>query len=200
MMKRLLLALLCVLYVSTPTSATFFPSFIKSIQQGTITIANGEASHNATVSAVVVANSAVMGNIWSSQTASGTLVNGDLCIVQLMSTTLLTATRGQMLGAGSTDAGCSIGYTLVEFLPQFVKARSTSLTAIGATSTTAAATASIVAKSMCFYGGLYETNGGVAPGEAFGACWVSAVNTVTLKRGTVGDGSTSMAWTVLEFK
>lgn len=202
-MKKLsmVVALLGLLWMAQPPAeATFNPTFLKSIQQGTISIATSALSNTATVTAVTVTASAVMGTVWSAQSSSGTAHNGDLCNIVLTNSTTLTATRGALTGSGSNDAGCSVGYTLVEFLPQFVKARTTGVTGIGSTATTSAVTAGVVAKSMCFYGGLSEGSGGIPPGESFGACWVSSANVVTLKRGQVGDGAATMAWTVLEFK
>ncbi len=198
MNKFILIALLLLGTFAIPTSATYTPTAIRSIQQGGISIAIGQLTNTATISAVTVANTAVAANIYSIASASGIAVKGDFCRLELTNSTTLTATREALAGAGTADSGCSLYYTVFEFVGNFVKSRNTGATNAVFTTTASLSPAVVVAKSACFYAGHSEAITNNYPGGAFGSCTVASTTTVSLNMGVAEQGT--MAWTVLEFR
>lgn len=85
-----------------------FGSSIKSIQKGTIVIANASASNTATITAVTTGKSFVLhGGAYSSNSAAA--INDNMAALDLTNSTTVTATR---LG---TNYNLTISYTVVEF-------------------------------------------------------------------------------------
>jgi len=85
----------------------FLPGSIKSIQRGTITIANSSTSNTATITAVVTAKSIIsLLGTSSTETSAANL----LARVELTNTTTVTATRG------GTTGSVTVRYLAVEYV------------------------------------------------------------------------------------
>lgn len=182
-----------------PLSATYIPTPYRSIQQGFATIAVGNLTQSVVITSVDTTVAIVTATPISAQTSSGTLANGDLCRVVIADATHLTVTRDALTGSSSSDAGCSVTWTVYEYIKQFVKTRQAAVTTIASTAATQALSPSVtVAKAACAFAGMSEASAGVEPGQSFGGCYVSATNAVTLKVGAFGSGTLKVAWTVLE--
>lgn len=123
-------------------------AIVKSIQSGTIVLANGVASNTSTLpSAVVVANAVV---IYGGQTSGVTAQSASaMAKLVLTNTTTVTATRI------STTNAMTISFTVIEFEAGVIKSNqnfSVSLTAGNATGT-ATITATVVAKTWIVFRG-----------------------------------------------
>ena len=130
----------------------FQRSLIKSIQRGTISIANGATSNTATVTAVVLANSRLvnLGNDAGSDTTADTV-----CVrIALTNSTTITATVNTV----SAAVARVVSYELIEYWPGVMKSvQRGTLTTAAAASGTAAITSVTTTKATLDFLGMTTT-------------------------------------------
>ena len=92
-------------------ATALYGSGIKSVQQGTITIANASASNTATISSVNTAKAFVLygGNEWGGSDGLSSSLPSALFRIALTNATTVTASRG------NTESSNVCSYTVVEF-------------------------------------------------------------------------------------
>lgn len=125
------------LFGGQPLVAAYIPYLVKSIQRGTITVAGTSA--NATVTAVVVANSDLryLGNTYSA--AATSTERSMMTYITLVNTTTVQAVR-----QSSADGGFVVAaFELLEYYPGVVKSRQANTLALPGVGTNAATITSV---------------------------------------------------------
>lgn len=125
---------------------------IKSIQRGSITIADGTASNTATIASVVTENARLVCLGWSSTNVQQ--ADNAFARIALTNSTTITATRG----AASTGGATTVSYEVIEYEPGAIKSVQRGTFAVSSASTTQAITAVATSKSQVDHLGFSHTS------------------------------------------
>jgi len=167
------------------------PSGIKSIQTGSITIADLTSSNTATITSVDLNNSIIIHG-GRNTGSTNTFVNQE-CRVALTNATTVTVSR-----SGSSAVNV-VGYTVIEFYPGVIRSVQRGTITINSTNTSATATITAVdtTKSVVFWLGSDASSNG-----SLTAAYLTLTNstTVTSTRNTQDGSSTSVTgYQVVQF-
>lgn len=173
-------------------------NLVKSVQYGTVTIANASTSGTTSVSAVTNANTAIayLGQ-QAGETSSG--VNLDFCTVSLSGTTV-TAARGS---AGST-LSVIVGFCVIEFQSSCLTANGvqqvSATSSASVTSFTGSFTAVTLANALTIYGGsnIASVGTGLDKGLMYGS--LTATTTLTVNLTTAAANAKTYNASIVEFK
>jgi|GEM_PF-4972260 len=169
------------------------PFFINSVQQVTITIANGATTGTATITGVVTANTDIVwGGIYHGD--SGATMDSFACSITLTNTTTVTATRNTSAVGTLTVQATVVEYTAIALASAIQYGTIT----LGSTVTTNTATITAVTTANAVIGFLgYTTNNSTtAANTNVPSVELTNTTTVTAKRNT-GTGSVTVGFVVI---
>jgi len=184
------------LFPGTLLEATYTPTPIQSLQSGMIDLASA-TSNTATITSVNTSSAALifLGNRNNNNTTSA---NQWLCRVALTNATTVTATRG------ASQAGAQeCGFTVLEYLPQFIKsvqAGTISLTSV--TTNTATITSVNTAKAYVAYLGVDtgDTNSPTTPDISMTRVSLQSATSVQAAHFAGSAFAFNVGYQVVEFK
>lgn len=167
---------------------------IKSVQRGTITVADGSISNTATITEVVVANCDIQ-MLGLSTTSTNTQWSSRWFTVKLTNSTTITVARG----SGSAGNGVTIvSYELTEYAAGSFKSRQAGVIAQGTgTSATATVTAVDMSNSILRLNGVVDGAAATEYEKSQMKAVLTNSTTITISRGANGaDGD--VAYQLLE--
>lgn len=170
-------------------------SLITSIQTGTISVTNGNASNTASVSAVTNANTAVHYLGATNSNTSNSLTTADFGVS--LSGTTVTATRVNSTG------NCTVGYIVIEFAAGALNSSTQqgTINITGASTSNTATVSSVTTNnSIVVWGGstCNTTSNTAARGKVKTVLTNATTVTSSVNNGTTGASSTGY-FTVVEF-
>jgi len=189
-MKRLIPALalivaaIAVHVIERPVDATYTPSFLQSVQCGTITINSGATSGTATITSVDTTRTALSNNGYTGNDSSGSAVTD--AWLTLTNATTVTATRSTNTSETYTSV---VRFCALQFLSGLTKSIQIGTATIAANQTSGNATITSVntAKAWPLWlGQSSECNsGGFSNDRGTAAITLSGATTVTATRNTL---------------
>lgn len=166
-------------------------SFIKSIQRGTITIANATTSNTATIAAVSVSDS-VIAYGGSSYDTDANLNNG-AASVTITNATTITATRS------FNQNGTTLAYEVIEYQPGVIKSIQRGTIALaGVVSNTATVTTVNTLKSMLMILGFMSDNTDGNSGQYLPKLVLTNATTITATKG-INTSTTTVGYQLVEY-
>lgn len=174
--------------------------FIKSIQQGTVTLSNVNTNTATLTTSVVPANSVIVYVGLASNGAGGSVAGGPgMARVTLTDATTVTATRSN--GAGSGDV-TTAGFVVIECVPGVIKSvqRGTVTIASGALSNTDTLSTPVntLKSFLVWVGQSNDSDGGSNYGDYANRLTLTNATTVTSTRGTTGAYAIVSGYQVVE--
>lgn len=148
---------------------------VKSIQQGFITLAAGVLSNTAAITAVTMANAAVLPQGYSTDNSNSTLSENEAVQLTLTSTGIVTASRS------SSVSNVTIYFTVIEFRSAVVNSiqRGTIAIASASTSNTATLGTAVGGNAFVVLTGTTSPDTALAYNKILGAITLTNSNTVT---------------------
>ena len=174
----------------TLPNGLFTVSLIRSVQYGSITVANTETTQTATITAVDVTRASLV-FLGCSNNAGGA-PNGQVHLALTNSTTV-TATRG------ASSVSTTVAFCVIEYQPQVIRRvqRGTIAITAGNTTNTAAITSVNTAKSVLSWLGQSLATGDLTDGSA--RLTLTSATVVTATR-EVNTNEMTVAYQVLEWR
>ena len=165
---------------------------VKSIQTGSITVANATTNNTDTIDSVVLANSIIMPNGNTYGEADDPIYHGEFRI-ELTNETTVTAKR-----TGNT-LECAVRYTVIEFYPGGIKSVQRGTITVNALTKDATITEVDTDKSALFHLGFEGREDPYQGGRSF--CHLQLLNSTTVRatRGYNGATSPIVGYQVVEF-
>lgn len=168
---------------------------VRSVQRGTIVIANASASNTATIAAVSLANTRLVWVGTAHETSIGTTNNILHAHLVLTNETTITATR-----SGSTGA-LTVGYEVIEYEPGVIRSiqRGTIVMNGVASNTATVARVNTSKASLDWLGMLTNDANADQPSRALNRIVLTNATTVTATREGVADNSVTASYQLVEW-
>lgn len=170
-------------------------SVVKSVQRGTVTIANGSTTGTATITSVAMGNS-ILSLLEASNNSAAAHVSIDAKVtLMLTSATVVTATR-----FGSTG-DVTVGFDVMELVPGVVKSIQRGTITLSSTSTTATVTAVVTTSSLLMSLGQFSNAEFTASEQPYQWSLITLTSStvITATRNSTGFSAITQNYQLVEF-